>query len=73
MVCVDKITNLEMVQRRKNTLQSQIPFCGFDEELNYFANANKITNACGNCKEKTKQIGMMPLSRSKPVDTLIKT
>ena len=59
MVCVDKIANRESVQRRKNTSQSQIPFYGFDKELNYFAKANKITNACGNCKEETKQIGMM--------------
>mgnify|MGYP007094266617 FL=1 len=45
-----------MVQRRK---QSQIPFSGFDKELNYFANAHKITNACGNCKEETKHFEMM--------------
>ena len=45
-----------MVQRRK---QGQIPFSGFDNELNNFANAHKITNASGNCKEETKQIGMM--------------
>ena len=45
-----------MVQKRK---QSQIPFLGFDKELNYFANTHKITNACGNCKEETKQFGMI--------------
>ena len=36
-----------MVQRRKNTSQIQIPMFGFDKELNYFANAHKITKACG--------------------------
>ena len=39
-----------MGQRRKNTSQTQIPIFGFDEELNYFANAHKITKRCG--KEK---------------------
>ena len=39
-----------MVQRRKNSLQIQLPIFGLDEELNYFTNAHKITKACG--KEK---------------------
>ena len=45
--------------REEKIPQSQIPFYGFDKELNYFANAHKITNACGNCKEETKHFGMM--------------
>jgi len=45
-----------MVLRRK---QSQTPFSGFDKELNNFANAHKITNECGNCKEETKHFEMM--------------
>ena len=53
MAYVDKIANLEIVQRGKSTSQTQIPISGFEEELNYFANAYKITNACEKCRGKT--------------------
>ena len=44
--CIDKLANPGVVQRRQNTSQTHIPIFGFDEQLNYFAHALKITKAC---------------------------
>ena len=54
-----ELIKLDILKWYREEKQSQIPFSGFDKELNYFANAHKITNACGNRKEETKHFGMM--------------